>query len=106
MYADKITRSMRVAIDETKRRREKQDAYNKANGIIPKTIKKEVRELIDFGDSRSQSRRGADTKKSKRDVREKLSAAELERLMREAAARLDFESAAVYRDRLRALEKE
>ncbi|MBQ5602475.1 MAG: excinuclease ABC subunit UvrB [Clostridia bacterium] len=106
MYADKITRSMRVAIDETKRRREKQDAYNKANGIIPKTIKKEVRELIDFGDSRSQSRRGADTKKSKRDVREKLSAAELERLMREAAARLDFESAAVYRDRIRALEKE
>ena len=106
MYADKITRSMRVAIDETRRRREKQDAYNKANGIIPKTIKKDVRELIDFGDSRTQSKRGADTKKSRHDRGEKLSVAELERLMREAASKLDFESAAIYRDRIRALEKE
>ena len=106
MYADKITKSMRVAIDETKGRREKQDAYNKAHGITPKTIKKDIRELIDFGDSRTQTRRGADTKKSKRDSGEKYSVAELEKLMREAAAKLDFETAAVYRDRIRALEKE
>ena len=106
MYADKITRSMRVAIDETKRRREKQDAYNKANGITPKTIKKDVRELIDFGDSKSQSKRRADKTRSRHEVGEKLSLPELERRMREAAAKLDFEAAAVYRDRIKALEKQ
>jgi excinuclease ABC subunit B len=106
MYADKITRSMKVAIDETARRREKQDAYNRLHGIVPKTIKKDIRELIDFGDSKSQSRRSGEAKKSKKEKGEKLSVAELERLMREAASKLDFETAAVYRDRIRALEKQ
>ena len=104
MYADKITRSMRVAIDETKRRREKQDAYNKANGITPKTIKKDVRELIDFGMGESSARK-SEKKRSRHEIAEKLSLPELERLMREAAANLDFETAAVYRDRIRAFDK-
>jgi excinuclease ABC subunit B len=97
---------MKVAIDETARRREKQDAYNRLHGIVPKTIKKDIRELIDFGDSKSQSRRSGEAKKSKKEKGEKLSVAELERLMREAASKLDFETAAVYRDRIRALEKQ
>ncbi len=104
MYADKITKSMRVAIDETKRRREKQDAYNKANGITPKTIKKDVRELIDFGTSESGSRK-SEKKRSRHEIAGELSLPELERLMREAAANLDFETAAVYRDRIRAFDK-
>ena len=48
MYADTITPSMRRAIDETERRREKQDAFNKAHGIVPKTVIKSVRELLEI----------------------------------------------------------
>ena len=57
MYADKITPAMRAAIDETERRRGIQDAYNKAHGIVPKTIVKDVRELIEITQAEGEAQR-------------------------------------------------
>ena len=112
MYADTMTRSMKAAISETERRRKKQKAYNDANGIVPKTIVKGVRELIDLGsvsDKKSRSKT-ADKQKKGKDVAKALKAydsiPELERKMLEAAERLDFESAAIIRDQIRTLQKE
>lgn len=104
MYADKITDSMRTAIDETNRRRSVQDAYNKAHGIVPQTIVKPVRELLDLGkkDSpieRTKGRRGI----SPSVVSESIP--ELKRQMRRAAEQLDFERAAALRDKIRLLEE-
>ena len=58
MYADTITPSMSRAIDETERRRAKQDAFNKAHGIVPKTVKKSVRDLIEISKSSGSGSRG------------------------------------------------
>ncbi len=103
MYADTITPSMQAAISETKRRREKQIAYNKAHGITPKTIKKAVKDLIDFGTNDKKGKRGAPKKDA---PLPKESIAELEKQMYDAAERLDFEHAAYLRDKIRMLEKE
>ena len=99
MYADSITRSMRGAIDETNRRREIQMSYNEKHGIVPKSIKKRVGDIIEIG-------KGAKTEKKKltRPEREKL-IAELTAEMKEAARALEFEKAAYLRDRIKEITK-
>ncbi|MBQ7364714.1 MAG: excinuclease ABC subunit UvrB [Clostridia bacterium] len=104
MYADTVTPSMRAAIDETKRRREKQIAYNEAHGITPKTIKKAVKDLIDFGTGDKKKGKKQDTKKTAPLPTESI--AQLEKEMYDAAERLDFERAAYLRDKIRMLEKQ
>lgn len=101
MYADKITDSMKVAIDETARRRKVQQAYNEEHGITPQTIQKSVRELIAIS-----KKVAADEMEISKDP-ESMSKKELEKLiadiqkkMKKAAAELNFEAAAEYRDRL------
>lgn len=102
MYADTITRSMRVAIDETERRREIQDAYNRKHGIVPKTIIKDVRDILEISGSvpeESAAKKG----KSRIIMTEKERRAEiakLEKEMKKASQMLEFEYAAVLRDRL------
>ncbi|MBO5305644.1 MAG: UvrB/UvrC motif-containing protein, partial [Clostridia bacterium] len=108
MYADHITESMRKTIVETNRRRTIQDAYNKANGIVPKTIVKGVRDVIEIGvkgDLTENKKIGAKAKAGKLTAAEKATLIEqLTEKMHEAAKRLDFEQAVLYRDRIRELE--
>ncbi len=106
MYGDTITDSMRLAIDETRRRREIQNAYNEEHGITPKTIEKAVRDLI------SISKEVAKTENTLRKDPESMSEQELKRLvedvekqMRKAAADLNFEAAAELRDQMIELKK-
>lgn len=89
MYADAITPSMRRAIDETERRRTKQDAFNKAHGIVPKTVKKSVRELLEISKSADLSRGPEDVQLTKQQRLERI--AKLEKEMKEAAKMLEFE---------------
>ena len=100
LYADTVTPSMRAAIDETERRRAKQQAYNEAHGITPKTIVKSVRDLIDISQSAAEA--VAYTEEGRKLTRREREQ-EIERLekeMRKAAKMLEFEYAAVIRDRL------
>lgn len=99
LYADKRTPSMTAAIRETERRREIQDRFNKEHGIVPKTIIKSVRELIEISRAAEMSERKAETGPMSRREREQT-IAELEKQMKEAAKMLEFEYAAVLRDRL------
>ncbi len=107
MYADVITPSMRRAINETERRREKQDAYNQANGIVPKTVIKSVRDLIEISRPDEDKGRGkrADGVKMTRKEREDA-IAKLEKEMNKASKLLEFEYAAVLRDRIKKLREE
>ena len=98
MYADQITASMRTAMDETARRREIQNAYNEANGIVPKTIIKSVRDLIEISSSTAE-RRGRSGIKMTRAEKEK-EIARLEKQMKEAARMMEYEYAAVLRDQI------
>ena len=98
MYADKVTPAMRAAIDETERRRAIQDAYNRAHGIVPKTIIKDVRELIEITQSEGEAKR-ADGVKMTRVERER-EIARLEKEMKAAARMMEYEYAAVLRDRI------
>jgi excinuclease ABC subunit B len=103
MYADRITDSMQRAIDETNRRREKQEAYNKEHNITPKTVYKEQRQLIKLTKVAEESEAADYAEKAlkKKSTKELNSMAkELERRMQEAAKALDFEAAAELRDRL------
>ena len=105
MYADTVTQSMQATINETERRRGIQIAYNKAHGIVPKTVIKGVRDIIEIGskdDSRkSRKGKGKDAPlKLNASEREKM-IAELTREMKSAAAKLEFEQAAYLRDRIR-----
>ena len=93
MYADKITDSMKVAIDETKRRRSIQEAYNKEHGIVPKTIIKEIRDLISNIDDSKSDKPKKISKKERMDNINKI-----EEEMRKAAKELDFERAMELRD--------
>jgi excinuclease ABC subunit B len=97
LYADTITPSMRYAIDETERRRQIQDAYNQAHGIVPKTIKKDIRSLLTAED-------GADTDdftgKQMTQAEIKARIEQQEKLMRKAAQQLEFELAAALRDQI------
>ena len=104
MYADSITGSMSRAIKETERRRAIQAKYNKENGIVPKTIKKEVRAVIEITSRDENAKAKKQTKK--------LTAAEKEKLiekmtaeMKEAAKQLDFECAAYLRDEIAKMKK-
>ncbi len=113
MYADKITRSMEAAIGETARRRAIQDAYNQAHGIIPRTVQKDIRDIIEIGakedDPRHKRRgRGIDTVEDTTAAgSRRLSARERESLiermtaeMKKAARELEFEKAAYLRDEI------
>ena len=101
MYADTITDSMRGAIEETERRRGLQDAYNVAHGIVPKTIKKEVRDVISLG-GKNKKEAAAERKKLTRTERENL-IEQYTKEMRAASAKLEFEKAAFLRDKIREL---
>jgi len=98
MYADTITPSMCACIDETNRRREKQQAYNKAHGIIPKTITKSVRELIEISTDTVPETKKNGVKMTERERKELI--AKLEDKMHKAAKMLEYEIAAELRDEI------
>ena len=98
MYADSVTPSMERAITETQRRREKQEAYNKANGIVPKTIKKDVREILEISSASDEK----PTKNMTREQREAM-IKQLTAEMKAAAKILEFEHAAFLRDKINKL---
>ena len=99
MYADTVTRSMRAALDETKRRRDKQMAYNEAHGIVPKTIIKSVRRLLEISkEEDTPAEHEGEVKMTRREREEAIS--KLEKEMRNASKMLEFEYAAVLRDRI------
>ena len=102
MYADTITPSMRRAMDETERRREKQDAFNKAHGIVPRTVIKSVRELLEISataeDVASNQRQGRVKAMTRQEKAAEI--ARLEKAMKEAAKMLEFELAATLRDQI------
>ena len=109
MYADEVTESMKAAIDETKRRRKIQMRYNQERGIVPQTIKKEIRAAISYGDkvSKKSKKKTEDfdfNDLSQKDQQEMISG--LEEQMREAAKKLDFEEAARLRDTVLELKAE
>ena len=107
MYADTVTGSMERAINETNRRRKIQTEFNEAHGIIPKTIKKDIRDIIEIGRAEEK------TVKRDKDKNKKLSAkekdkliAELTKQMKDASRRLEFEQAAFIRDRIKEIRGE
>ena len=96
LYADKITPSMDRAITVTEERRAKQDAFNKTHGIVPKTIQKDIRDLLELSKPVEESH-----KKGKLTAQERAAhIAQLEKAMKEAASRLEFELAAALRDQI------
>ena len=103
MYADSVTPSMERAIDETNRRREIQDAYNKKNGITPKSVKKDVRSVLEI--SKSGDDLKIDGRKLTKSEKQKL-IDEYTKQMREASRMLEFEYAAVLRDKIAKLQGE
>ena len=106
MYADTMTDSMRLAIQETERRRAVQMAYNEEHGITPKTIQKSVRDLISISKkvAAEEMRMEKDPESMSRKELEKL-AKDIERQMKKAAAELNFEAAAELRDKMIELKK-
>ena len=98
MYADQETAAMHAAITETNRRRAKQQAYNEAHGIQPKTIVKSVRELLEISGSVTETARHDGVKMTEQERRAEI--ARLEKEMKKAAKMLEYEYAAVLRDRL------
>ncbi len=99
LYADKVTDSMAGAIRETERRRSLQMAFNEAHGIVPKTVRKDVRDLIDIGTPASD--KSADKADKPLTAEEKTQEIErLKRQMKEAAKNLEYEYAALLRDRI------
>ena len=100
MYADEITPSMRAAIDETERRRSIQDTYNQEHGIVPKTIIKGVREILEISKTAEEDTLRAHKKRKLTEQERAAEIAKLEKEMREASKMLDFEYAAVLRDRI------
>ena len=98
MYADTVTPSMRVAMDETARRRQIQDDYNKAHGIVPKTIIKSVRDLIEISSPTAERKGRGGIKMTKAEKEKEI--ARLEKQMKEAARMMEYEYAAVLRDQI------
>ena len=97
MYADNMTGSMQRAIDETNRRRKIQMDYNEANGIVPQSVTKEIRELVMTTDEEAQT---AHTQQSAPELTIEERIEQFEKLMKTAAANLEFELAAHYRDEI------
>jgi len=112
MYADKITKSMKYAIDETNRRREKQDAYNKAHGIEPQSILKEIREMVAAAETEKPAMALAESAgeyviNAPMPLDELThTIAEMEKQMKAAAKELAFEKAALLRDEIITLKKQ
>ncbi len=106
LYADKVTESMRYAIDETNRRRSKQTLWNEANNITPVTIKKDINDILESvyekSDKVKEKVKSGDITLKEKDIATII--AELETKMRDAAANLEFEEAAKLRDELRRIE--
>ena len=106
LYADKVTESMRYAIDETNRRRNKQTLWNEANNITPATIKKDINDILESvyekSDRVKEKVKSGDITLKEKDIATII--AELETKMRNAAANLEFEEAARLRDELRRIE--
>jgi len=98
MYADTITRSMQVAINETKRRREIQNAYNEAHGIVPKTVIKSIRDLIEISSPTAERKGRSGVKMTKAEKEKEI--ARLEKQMKEAARMMEYEYAAILRDQI------
>ena len=104
MYADNITGSMRAAISETNRRRKIQKEYNDAHGIVPQTVKKDVRDIIDLAvKDKDKDGKGKARKMSKAELDRMV--AELTEQMKAAAATLNFELAAALRDKIAGLKR-
>jgi excinuclease ABC subunit B len=99
MYADNVTQSMARALGETKRRRERQVAFNLEHGIEPRSIRKEIRDILSMVGATEETAAALRSEKLPKDVAIKM-AAELESKMREYAANLEFEKAAALRDEL------
>jgi excinuclease ABC subunit B len=104
LYADTVTRSMRAAMDETERRRRKQDEFNKAHGIVPKTVIKSVREVLEISKSAEAAQRSAGRRLTRAEAEREI--VRLEKEMREASKMLEFEYAAILRDRIIELRKQ
>ena len=104
MYADTVTPSMQSAMDETERRRDIQQQFNAEHGIVPKTVFKSVRDVIEISHDASKLPESSRRKLSKAAKQEEI--AKLEKGMMEAAKMLDFEYAAVLRDRIKQLRSE
>ena len=102
MYADQVTPSMENAINETNRRREIQSEYNKKHGIVPKTIVKEIRDVIDIA---ARADKGGKIKKQLSREEKQSLIKQYTSLMREAAKVLDFEQAAYFRDKITELKE-
>ena len=98
MYADTVTRSMEAAIYETNRRRAKQQAYNEAHGIVPRTIIKSVRDLIEISGAASEAVRADGVKMTASERKQEIE--RLEKEMKKAAKMLEYEYAAVLRDQI------
>ena len=98
MYADNITASMRAALDETARRRDIQNAYNEAHGIVPKTVIKSVRDLIEISSPTAERKGRGGVKMTKAEKEKEI--ARLEKQMKEAARMMEYEYAAVLRDQI------
>ena len=105
MYADRVTRSMQVAIDETNRRREKQIAYNKEHNITPKSVKRAIVDLREVAGFKTELRNSTDTPEgmSPRELAAKIE--EVQKAMFAAAEELDFEKAAELRDQMNSLKQ-
>ena len=104
LYADTVTPSMKAAMAETERRREKQDAYNKARGIVPKTIRKSVREMVEISHSAEEA--SVMSKKKLSHAEREATIARLEKEMKQASKMLEFEVAAMLRDQIIELRNE
>ncbi len=100
LYADEITPSMAAAMEETERRRQIQDSYNKAHGIVPQTIIKGVREVLEISRSADAESPRKGKKRKLTDQERAAEIAKLEQEMKEASKLLEFEYAAVLRDRI------
>ena len=98
MYADTVTASMGVAIGETIRRRQLQDTYNKENGIVPTTVIKSVRDLIEISSPTAERKGRSGVKMTK--VEKEREIVKLEKQMKEAARMMEYEYAALLRDRI------
>ena len=101
MYGDVVTNSMERAIKETMRRREKQEKYNKEHGIVPKTIKKDVRDILEISSSNNEKSHKRMSRAEKEQMIKQLTAE-----MKAAAKILEFEHAAYLRDRINKLREE